>query len=401
MGFLNSHIPSDAEMLKGTKFEHTYLFDARFVPEELVQLLEDGVKYQAQTTETSEAKSTCSIFFATGEPRTFEEYGGQPQITRYLDAVMRGWRGNDMAIPAQVFTGQAGGGKSLLARVTTNEIRGKNVVRGLPEPEFIEVFGADITSVEGLDRVMRRVQSNPGCVMFIDELHSIADKEYWLKFYLVLQENRYLFEGEQRPVLLPQFTVLAATTDFGTLPEPLRRRFQEQRFVPATYDQILSYVRNRGFDITLDAARAIVDRTHFNGAPWEALQVFSSAVVFAKARASDTVEAEDIAEVWESYQIDELGLRPIDREIIRTLFMQPRYRRSRETGEQEFVCYSASEANTITMARIDKAEYRDYVRPKLMGRGLLEIRVTYGQALTNRAIELYSWLKPQDVTNET
>lgn len=401
MSGLNSIIPSAEDMLRGTRFEDSYYLDRSLVPTELLDLIDDGLKYRTNASNSATEPQRSSIFFGVGEPKTFEQYGGQPQITRYLSAVMQGWQGDDMHLPAQAFTGQAGGGKSLLARVTTNEIRARNIVRGLPDPEFIEVFGADVSSVEALDKVMRRVQSHPGCVMFIDELHSVADKEYWLKFYLVLQENRYLFEGDQYPTALPPFTVLAATTDFGMLPEPWRRRFIEQRFVPATYEQILSYVKNRGFAITDAAAKAIVDRTHFNGAPWEALQVFTNAVIFAKARQSPRVELDDVQEVWDSYQIDELGLRPVDREIIRVLFMQPRYRRSRETGEQEFVCYAASEVNTVTMARIDKAEYRDYVRPKLMGRGLLEIRVTYGQALTNRAVETYAWLKPEDEQNGT
>jgi hypothetical protein len=59
--------------------------------------------------------------------------------------------------------------------------------------------------------------------------------------------------------------------------------------------------------------------------------------------------------------------------------------------EPVFVCFAASEQNVVTLARIDKAEYREAVRPRLMSRGLLE--VTHGQTLTPRALTWYGHLR--------
>jgi hypothetical protein len=56
------------------------------------------------------------------------------------------------------------------------------------------------------------------------------------------------------------------------------------------------------------------------------------------------------------------------------------------------VCYGASEHNACMLAGVDKEEYRETIRPRLMSRGLLEVRPYYGQALTDRAVALYRCL---------
>ena len=339
------------------------------------------------------------IEFTDGQPQTFKAYEGQPHITEYFKAIFKGWRGSECTMSPQVFSGTAGGGKTLLAKVTAAEISSNCAQRGLPSVEFIEVFTSDVPNVQALDRYMRRVQQSPGCVFFIDELHSLVGKEHWYKFYLVLEEGRYLFEGEQAPVKLPPFTILGATTDFGELPEALRRRFMCHTFVRATYKQLLSFVQRTAkashIPITARAAREIVNRMHYGGAPWEVIGTYRVAVVFAKARGSRKVAVQDVEKVWAVNQIDKMGLRPVDRQVIQAILTQPRYRRNPEGDGQEFVCYASSESNTYQMARVDRSEYLNYIRPKLMARGLLEIRITYGQALTARCLELYGHLRTQ------
>ena len=61
-------------------------------------------------------------------------------------------------------------------------------------------------------------------------------------------------------------------------------------------------------------------------------------------------------------------------------------------GIPEFVCYAASEHNACMLAGVDVEEYRETIRPRLMARGLLEVRPDYGQALTDRAVAVYGSL---------
>lgn len=233
---------------------------------------------------------------------------------------------------------------------------------------------------------MRRICKQPGSVVFIDEVHDLLGS-HTRKLYLVLEEGRYQFRGEPQPVKLPPVTLLAATTDYGALHPALKRRWIKHMFEPATAEQLLGYVLRRPYPILADAAWRIVERTKFSGAPWEALELYRMAVTAAKGAGRPIVTHADVDRVFALQKIDELGLRWMDRRVLQALFTQPKYRR--EGKAQVFVCYAASEQNTATLAGVDKAEYRESIRPRLMSRGLLEVRVTYGQALTEKAAEVY------------
>jgi Holliday junction resolvasome RuvABC ATP-dependent DNA helicase subunit len=295
-----------------------------------------------------------------------------------------------LTLEPQVFLGMAGLGKTLLAKIVANELGARADVIGEARPRFFEWFPADIPNVQRLDELMREVIENPGCVVFIDEVHDLKESHN-LKLYLVLEEGRYKFAGDMEPVKLPPFTLLAATTDWGAVHPALKRRWISHQLRPATEEQLLGYVLRRGFPIEDAAAREIVSRTKWSGAPWEALQLYRIAATTAEARGSDVVEPVDVERVFATQEIDAYGLRWQDRRVIEVLFNQPKYRMVKK--EPVFVCFAASEQNVVTLAGIDRAEYREAVRPRLMSRGLLQVRATYGQALTARGEEWYGHLR--------
>lgn len=107
----------------------------------------------------------------------------------------------------------------------------------------------------------------------------------------------------------------------------------------------------------------------------------------AKARGAQAVEDADVEQVFAAQEIDAYGLRWQDRKVIEVLLGQPKYRRVK--GQDEFVAYAASEAAVVSLAGLDRAEYRDAVKPRLMARNFLEVRIGYGQSLTRRAVEAY------------
>ena len=237
---------------------------------------------------------------------------------------------------------------------------------------------------------MRRVMETPGSVVFIDEIHELLGA-HTRKLYLVLEEGRYQFRGEPAPVRLPPVTLLGATTDYGALHPALKRRWIKHLFEPASPEQLVGYVQRRPFPIATDVAWRIVERTKFSGAPWEALEVYRMAVTSARGRSASAVKDADVDRVFALQKMDALGLRWLDRRVIQALFGQPKYRRVK--GENVFECYAASEQNTCTLAGVDKGEYREAIRPRLMTRGLLQVRPYYGQALTAKAVDTYHDLK--------
>ncbi len=354
--------------------------------------------------EPEPTRETPPVFFKTGEPTTFDQYDGQDAVTAYLQAAIRGRvpRKSDptgLGIPHTLLTGVAGLGKTLLAKVTAQELTNDNARRGLPPAAFIECFPADIPDVKALDAYMRRVQQSPGCVLFIDEVHDFTEK-HLRKLYLVLEENRYKFEGERDPVLLPGFTIMAATTDPGQLDEAFKRRFDRWTLKPATPEQLFGYVMakaRRALPITEQAVDEIISLTHWGGAPWEALKLYDQAAVFARAAGDAMVQVEHVMEVVRTQELDHFGLRWSERQVIKFLFTQPKTRRV--AGVDAFVAYAASESDVVRAAGVDAAEYRSTLRPRLMARGLLKMHPR-GQALTNEAVVAYGHLKPAGAAAE-
>ncbi len=323
------------------------------------------------------------VYFKVGEPTSFEELDAQPAVVADLrDAIAAMLADGKQAIDPQMFLGPPGMGKTLFAKTTAAEIS-----KALGRPvEFYETFPADLPDVAKLDAVIRRAHEHPGCVLFIDEAHDLGGS-LSLKLYLVLEEGRYQFANDPFPTKLAPFTLLAATTDSGLLHAALKRRWINHHFVRASREQLLGYVTRRGFKITKEAADLIVSRTHWSGAPWEALQLYTLATKRAKARGSFQVSLADAGDIVERHKLDELGLNELDRSVLMAL-LQPSAERGRMVkGVWTRTHYALSEDDLCNAVGIDKGAYRTEVKRKLIARGLLTTRG--GQALTPKAVELY------------
>ena len=276
-------------------------------------------------------------------------------------------------------------GKTLIAKVTANELRIRDAEAGRELGLWMEIFPE---SFADLDKLMRLAQAHPGTVLFFDEIHGLEEREA-LRLYELLANGRFQFHGETQATLLPPTQVLAATTDYGSLHSALKRRFVNHDFRPATPEQLKAILTRRAtLPIEPKALDLIVSRTHFSGAPWEGLEILRLTGDAARSRGSRKIELQDVQRIFRLEEIDERGLRYIDRRVIEALLTQPKERRLRGGGT-EFVCYGASEQNLCMLAQIDKEEYREAVRPRLMARNLLRLMPYYGQALTEEAVRTY------------
>lgn len=326
------------------------------------------------------------VYFEKDEPTTFEDFAGQPHVVTSFERAIRALPPEKCALDPQLFLGPPGMGKTLFAKIVTNELRFRNMELGFPEPDFIEVFPADIADVSELDAVIRRAMLTRGSVLFIDEIHEFTDK-HATKMYMLLNEKRYKFHNESAPTLLPDITILGATTDAGMMKPAMLRRFQPWNFLPASKSELMGYIERRAFPIATEAAELIVDRTYFSGAPWEGLQLRKQAEIFARARRAPQITEADVQEVFEVQGVDDLGLRTVDRRILHAMFKCPRHRNLPRGQGVEFVCYGQSEAVVCQLAGVDRAQYSEAIKPRLMARGLIEVKFGYGQTLTTKGVE--------------
>lgn len=354
------------------------------------KMVEQFVDFVVNNQQPIEPVNTTPIHFAEGEPQRLEDYGGQDSIVQLLNDAIQALSPEEECLRPQMFAGWAGAGKTLLAKVVANELALRRTHSNKSPAPFLEFMPVSLQTVEALDALMRKVQEQPGSVVFLDEIHSIAGKEHFLKFYQVLEEGRYKFESEPTPVVMPPTTYLSATTDYGALTEAFKRRWSVHFFQPSTREQILTFLQRRStfvYPAQSEALDFIVERTYYSGAPWEALQIYQWAKNAALAARKPEIERADVQRVYELFGVDSLGLRHVDRQVIAGIF---KLTKTKANGEQH---YAGSESSVVNMARVDRGEFLATIRPRLLSRGLLEIRPYWGHTLTDKAVELYGALR--------
>lgn len=318
------------------------------------------------------------IYFKEHEPRWFSDFGTQQALVDKLQMLVDGApKGN--VLPPSIFLGPAGMGKTLLAKVTTNEFRDRLERDGYTPGPFLEVLG-NVDAPDQLDAYLRVAQQQPYTTIFFDEIHELPRPVY-TRLYELMENGRYRFHGEAQPVPIT-VQLMAATTEFGRMDPAFRRRWVKHYFEPATRDELVGVVLSRR-NITETAADVVVSRTFFGGAPWEALELVRLARSAAASRGSTVVDVEDIERVFAQEQLDTMGLRRLDRAVIRALLGQ-----GVMTGNG--MVYRASEQALCALAGVDRPTYVEEVRPRLQARQLLVVRG--GQQLTSAAVQAYSWL---------
>lgn len=402
---MNFNFNPHRELLKiaastGKHWNNVFLrdYEGELIDAEMRALTDENevLKNAAQVRVLDEAaialKSTCLSGppFKPDEPTSFATYEGQPHITVPLEKALLALPDDKLVLDHKLFTGLPGLGKTLIAKVIGAELHRRALSLGKAGVPFYWAFAANLNKAEMLDAFVKEIIASRGGVWFIDEIHVLDDK-LQTKIYSMMEDGLYPFEGDTNPTKVPDTMIIGATTDYGSMHAALKRRFGESmmlRRLPR--EAIIKIVTNREFPIQGGAASLLADRTHYSGAPWEALILRREAEIFAKAVRRKLITEVDVKEVFDIYGIDELGLRWEDREVLKALFQRPRHRGK----DKQFVAYAASESDICAVAGLDPEEYRDTVKARLLSRGLLEIRAGYGQALTPKAVEAYKHLIP-------
>lgn len=356
--------------------------------EQLANLDREVQLVLAEPTAEDNAADLGIVAFKPDEPTSLTEFDGQRHIVRPLQLAIEALPDTARVLSHKLMTGMPGLGKTLIAKVIANDLRKRAERLGLPPVPFVETYAANLNSVDALDEQARRLVQTGG-IWFIDEIH-VLSKELATKLYLLMEDGRYPFEGSATPTDMPDVMLIGATTDYGSLHAALKRRFGEPMMVRAlSRDELGSLARKLGFPIEEDAADLLVSRCWQSGAPFELKILFRECAIFASAMKLDCITSAVVQDVFDTYEIDQNGLRPADRSVIAALFQRPRFRGK----DQAFYCFGGSESDVCAVARLDKAEFQETIRPKLMSRGFLEVRSGVGLALTEKAVSEYSHLK--------
>ena len=158
------------------------------------------------------------ILDQTLRPQKWDEYIGQKNIVKtlklFIDAV------NKRGKPSEhiLFYGPPGIGKTTLAYIVANELKG----------EIKVTSGATITKTGDLAAILTNLKDND--VLFIDEIHRLP-KPVEEMLYPVMEEYSLDIIIGQGPsartvrLPVPRITIIGATTKLALLSAPLRDRF--------------------------------------------------------------------------------------------------------------------------------------------------------------------------------
>lgn len=300
--------------------------------------------------------------------------------------------------PHALFYGPTGAGKTTLAEVLAAELS-KAYGREIKYHYFTP------TSLSGQDDVVELVKNiEYGDVVFIDEIHGL-DLKVEECLYSALQDSYISNKGTK--VDVQKFTMVGATTMAGNLSKPLRDRFPLAIELEPTSEENLkriivdqqngipkptSFAEYHGQDNVKLLLRMHL-RALFNETPYpileETIDILAKRSLgnprilkqFSKHVVADQKIMERPLESWEAEElltllgIDERGLHPADRRVIKALIA----RENKPMGV----------AALASLANVSKVDLEQMIEPRLELCGFLE-RTPRGRRLQQVCIDEYS-----------
>ena len=305
----------------------------------------------------------------TLRPQSFKDYIGQERMKRNLRLAIDAAKKRGEPIDHVLLYGPPGLGKTTMAGVIANEMgTGLRVTSG----PAIERAG-DLASI------LTNLQD--GDVLFIDEIHRLS-RAVEEVLYSAMEDFKLDIVIGKGPAArsvrldLPKFTVIGATTRTGSLAAPLRDRFGHlfhlEFYQPSEIEQIIRRSANiLNANITDEAAHSLAKRSRQT--PRIANRLLKRVRDYADVNGDGIIDRQVTDGALKLLEIDELGLDPADRNMLRTMW--DNYK-DHPVGLNTIAAITGDEASTI----------EDFYEPYLLQIGFIE-RTPRGRIVTRRAVE--------------
>jgi Holliday junction DNA helicase RuvB len=251
----------------------------------------------------------------TLRPRRLDDYIGQESIKSNLSILLEAAQQRGEALDHVLLYGPPGLGKTSLSLIIATEM-GVNIrMTSGPAIEHAGDLASILTALEMRD------------VLFIDEIHRLS-RVVEERLYSAMEDfalDIIIGKGPSaKSVRLPlkPFTIVGATTRVGALTAPLRDRFGAIYRLNYYDENALRQIMRRNARILRvkmdeDGTREIALRAR--GTPRIANRLLRRVRDYAQVRADGVITREVARAALEALEVDERGLDPHDRMILRTI----------------------------------------------------------------------------------
>jgi Holliday junction DNA helicase RuvB len=261
----------------------------------------------------SEITSEDIIEEVSLRPTSLQDYIGQSKIKDNLKVFMSAALKREEVLDHVLLYGPPGLGKTTLAHVIANEMKGNIRL----------VSGPSIEKTGDLAAILSTL--NPGDVLFIDEIHRLP-RIVEEVLYSAMEDFKISVvigkDASARSVTLdlPPFTLVGATTRAGDLSAPLRDRFgivlKLDYYQNDEIQQILQRTsRVYQFPIEKEAVFELTLRSR--GTPRVANRLFKRIRDFATISEKQIITDKIAIKALEALQVDTLGLDTVDIRYLR------------------------------------------------------------------------------------
>ena len=240
--------------------------------------------------------------------------GQQRAVTVLRTALDAYWHdrsksGGKEAFPHLLMCGPGGTGKTLLTELIAKELCTECHV------ELAQNIG-NIGQMQGLLMMLESEH-----ILLIDEIHELSETVQ-VSLYRAIEERKLFLGGNRKPVTLPPFTLIGATTDEYLLTPSMRDRFKILlRLQHYSLDEMAMLIDQRakrlGWEIDAVSVTHLAARSR--GVPRLAVRLLESAKRVASSKGMDRIEPKHVDEMLTIEGIDSLGFDPVEQRYLMLL----------------------------------------------------------------------------------
>jgi len=240
--------------------------------------------------------------------------GQQRAVTVLRTALDAYWHdrsksGGKEAFPHLLMCGPGGTGKTLLTELIAKELCTECHV------ELAQNIGS-IGQMQGMLMMLE-----PEHILLIDEIHELSETVQ-VSLYRAIEERKLFLGGNRKPVTLPPFTLIGATTDEYLLTPSMRDRFKILlRLQHYTPDELTFLIDQRAKRLgwKIDAVSVTHLAARSRGVPRLAVRLLESAKRVASSKGMDRIEPKHVEEMLGIEGFDSLGFDPVEQRYLMLL----------------------------------------------------------------------------------